>query len=135
MIRSAMAPYKQGRTTFNEMNIFKRKPLSDAEAVIIGFMEKQTNLNPKFTDEMGMTKRASNQDMKVGAETLGSFVLKCELWEKPFTCTGRLNDGEKQHIWDNQEKFLGRSVTFKYQAYGSIDGPRQPIFHRFFEEL
>ncbi|MCP3924863.1 MAG: hypothetical protein GY714_19975 [Desulfobacterales bacterium] len=135
MIRTIDGKYKQGRATFNEMNIFKRKPLSDAEATIIGFNEKMTNLNPQEIDEMGYAKRASNQENKVPAGTLGSFILQSALWEKPFNCRGKIDDPLALEIWNNKEKYLGKQVTFKYQAYGSIDAPRQPIFHRFYEEF
>jgi len=135
MIRSLKSTYKAGRATFKEMNIFKRKPLTDAEAVIIGFNEKMINFNPQVEDEMGLMKRASNKDLKVGAGTLGSFILQCPFWNKPFNCTGKLNDSEKLDIWNNQEEFLGKIVTFKYQQYGSIAAPRQPIFRRFYKEL
>jgi len=136
MLRTLTGLYKQGRATFNEMNIFKRKPLTDAEAMIIGFTEQQTNLNPKFIDEMGLTKRATNQDMKVGAGTLGNFILQSPDWKKPFYCGGGcLLHFERKEIWDNKEKFLGEIITYKYQQYGSIDAPRQPIFKRFYQEF
>ena len=136
MIRSFNERYKQGRATFNEMNIFKRKPLTDAEATIIGFTEQQTNLNPKFTDEMGLTKRKTNKDMKVGAGTLGNFILQSSDWPERFHCGGgNLNAAERQKVWNNKEKYLRKIITYKYQQYGSINAPRQPIFRRFYEEI
>ena len=134
MIRSLDATYKQGRCTFNEMNIFKRKLLSDAEATIVGFNEKMTNLNPQIIDEMGFTKRASNKENKVPAGTLGSFILKSPLWKLPFNCRGKISDPLALEIWNNKSKYLGKQVTFKYQRYGSINAPRQPIYYRFYEE-
>lgn len=135
MIRTLQGKYKQNRATFNEMNIFKRKILTDAEATIIGFVEKQTNLNPKITDKMGLTKRSSCKEGKVGAETLGSFLLSSEKWKKPFNCRGKITDTLAQEIWNNKEKYLGKVVTYKYQQYGSLEAPRQPVFHRFYEEI
>jgi len=134
MIRSLNGRYKQGRATFNEQIIFKRKPLTDAEATIIGFNEKMINHNPQEINELGLAKRASNKENKVPAGTLGSFVLKSPLWKKPFNCTGKLNDQEKKAIWYLRENYLGKKVTFKYQQYGSIDAPRQPIFKCFYKE-
>lgn len=134
MIRSPAGLYKQGRATLKELNIFKRKPLSDREATIVGFNEKMTNLNPQTLNEMGLAKRASNQENKVGAGTLGSFVLYDPFWKEVFNCRGRINDQLALEIWQNRGKYAGRKVTYKYQAYGSIDSPRQPIFHRFYKE-
>lgn len=135
MIRSLSGLYKEGRATTREANIFKRKPLSEREATIIGFNEKMTNLNPQEINELGLAKRASNQENKVPAGTLGSFILFDSNWKEPFDCRGRINDQLALEIWQNKDKYLGKKVTYKYQAYGSIDKPRQPIFWRFYEEL
>lgn len=132
MIRTATGKYKQGRATYREMNIFKRKPFADTEGIIVGFTEQMTNLNPKEVNEMGLTKRATHKENLVGADTLGNFILKAEEWEKPFHCGGgKLNHAERKKIWDDKESYLGEVVTFKYQKHGSIDAPRTPIFLRF----
>ena len=136
MIRTFQGLYKQGRATFKEMNIFKRKPMEDDEAQIIGFVEQMTNINEKFVNELGLTKRSSNSEGKIPADTLGSFILHSPKWPRPFTCGGGcLLHSERKEIWDNQAKYLGKKVTYKFQAYGSIDGPRQPVFRRFFKEI
>ena len=136
MIRSLTGKYKEGRCTFREMNIFKRKPFVDTEGIIIGFTEQQTNLNPAFENEMGLTKRATNKENLVGAGTLGNFIIQSLEWPQTFFCGGgKLTHSERKAIWENRESFLGKAITFKYQAYGSIDAPRTPIFLRFYEEL
>lgn len=136
MIRTFSGLYKQGRATFKEMNIFKRKPMEDDEALIIGFVEQLTNLNEPTFNELGLTKRSSNQENKSPANTLGSFILHSPKWSEPFNCGGGcLTHAERKEIWDNQAKYLGKKVTYKFQAYGSIDAPRQPIFRRFFKEI
>jgi len=136
MIRTGSGLYKQGRATFKEMNIFKRKPLQDAEAKIIGFVEQMTNENEQEINEMGLTKRSSNAEYKVPANTLGSFILSSPLWLRPFNCGGGcLTHAERKEIWDNVSKYSGKTVTFKYQAHGSLDAPRQPVFRRFYAEI
>jgi len=133
MLRSPSAPYKFGRCTAKEAYIFKRKPCEDVEAVIIGFEEQEENLNEKVTSELGVSKRSSHKENKRGKGTLGAFILKSKLWEEPFSCgTGQgLTPQLRQDIWNNREKYLGKIVTVKYQAYGSIDKPRQPIYKGF----
>lgn len=37
----------------------------------------------------------------------------------------------RKDIWDNKEKYLNQIVTIKYQAYGSLEKPRLPIFKGF----
>lgn len=132
MLRTLFGLYKCGRATAKENNIFKRKPLADREATIIGFNEKLTNLNPQEINELGLDKRASNQENKVPAGTLGSFILYDPKWKNTFNCRGRIDDRLALEIWENQGEYLGKKVTYKYQAYGSIDAPRAPIFHRFY---
>jgi len=136
MIRSLLGKYKQGRATFNEMNIFKRKPLTDAEGIIIGFKEQMTNNNAKETNEIGLTRRASNKENKTPAGTLGSLILENPKWKTPFSCgCGKMNHQERKALWELRKNFLGKKVTFKYQAYGSIDKPRQPRYYRFYKEV
>ncbi len=136
MIRSAGGKYKQGRCTFNEANIFKRKLFIDAEAKIVGFVEKLTNLNPKKTNELGLTSRSSAKAGKAGAGTLGSFILQSPDWPEPFNCGGgEFTHAQRQEIWDNLEKYMMKSLTYKYQKHGSINAPRSPIARRFREEI
>lgn len=128
MIRSLDGKYKQGRCTLSEMNIFKRKPYAECEAIILEIEEQMENLNEKFTDERGLSKRSSHQENKKPKNTLGMFNLKSDLWEKSFKSSpGKgFDDVRKQEIWDNKEEYIGKTVTVKYQAYGSWDRPRQP---------
>jgi len=131
MIRSPSGLYKQGRTTLREQNVFKRKPTADDEAVIVGFIEQMTNNNEQTTNELGRSTRSSHKENKVPAGTLGSFEVKSNKWEKTFHVGSGLTHAEKQEIWDNKEKYLGKVITYKYQEYGSLDAPRQPIYKGF----
>ena len=133
MIRNPNALYKEGRCTLKEQNIFKRKPLLDDEAVIVGFSEQMENQNEEFTNELGNSTRSSHQENKVGKGTLGSFTLRSKLWEETFDCgTGLgLTDALRQEIWNNRDAYIGKTVVYKYQAHGSLDKPRQPIFKGF----
>lgn len=133
IIRSLTAPYKQGRVTFREGYIFKRKHFIEMEAKIIGFEEQMENTNKKTKNAMGLSTRSSHKSNLREKNTLGNFILKSKKWKLPFSCgTGKgLTDELRKKIWGNQRKYKGMIITFKYQAYGSIDGPRQPIFLRF----
>lgn len=128
MIRSLYAKYKEGRCTFNEMNIFKRKPYVECEATIIGFTEAQLNLNPQETDERGLSKRSSHKALKVPKGTLGGFLLRNDQFgEFAAGCGEGMTDVVKQQIWDTRFDLLykGTIATVKYQKYGSWKGPRQ----------
>ncbi len=128
MIRLPSGLYKQGRCTYNEMNMFKRKPFVICDAVIVGFVEAMENMNEQTVNELGLSSRSHRAEGLVPKGTLGSLWLKAEKWGEPFNA--RLGKGFKmednQYVWDNQDKFLGTGVKVKYQLYGSKDAPRIP---------
>ena len=128
MIRSLNGKYKEGRTTLNEMNIFKRKPFEECEAEIIGVEEQMANLNEAIIDERGLSRRSSHQANMVPKGTIGMFVLLSPAFGQSFKAApGKGFDAKKrQEIWDNKEAYIGKIATVKYQKYGSIDRPRQP---------
>ena len=128
MARSLSAPYKEGRVTINQGHIFKRKPINQDEAVVVAVYEQMKNNNEKTKDALGNGVRSSHKDNKAGKGTLGGVTLRSSLWEETFNC-GTIIGGTKewrQEMWDDQSKIIGKTMTYLYQGYGSIDKPRQP---------
>jgi len=72
----------------------------------------------------------------VGKGTLGAFIVKSKKWNDIFKIgTGEgLTEELRSEIWNNKEKYLGKIITYKYQEYGSINAPRQPIMKGFREK-
>ena len=126
MIRSPFKRYKEGRCTFREMNIFKRKPFVEIEAVVVGYLEGMTNENEAVVNEMGLTKRSHCKENMFPNGKLGSFILKSPLWADPFKASlGKdFDDKIKYAVWTNRSSFMGTVVTIKYQKYGSYKAPR-----------
>jgi DNA ligase-1 len=129
MPRSISAKYKEGRATLKEALIFKRKPVLDDEAQVIGFVEAMENQNEQTTNNLGVSTRSSHKENLVPKGTLGAFIMKSKRWKEPFNCgTGvGLTADLRQYIWDHQDEFMSSWWAYKYQGYGSIDKPRQPI--------
>lgn len=135
MIRQPDSPYKCGRSTEKEGYLLKIKRFEDAEAVISGFEEQMKNCNELEKDELGHAKRSTSKDGKLGKNTLGSFIVK---GIKAFhgqefrigTGVG-LTQELRQEIWDNQHKYWGKLITYKYQPCGTSNLPRLPIFKGF----
>jgi hypothetical protein len=128
MIRSLNGSYKEGRCTYREMNIFKRKPFADIEGVVVGLIEAMENMNEAFIDERGLTKRSKNKENMVPKGTLGSFMIQASKWPKPFNAAlgkGFTSD-DKKAFWDMGQRCIGMIVTVKYQLYGSREAPRLP---------
>lgn len=126
ILRRPNAPYKQGRSTVNEGFLLKVKSFKDAEAEVIGFEERMENLNEAKTDETGHTKRSSHKANKVGRGDLGALIV--EWGGVQFNIGTGFVDAERQHIWDNREKFHGQLVKFKYFPVGVKEAPRHPVF-------
>ena len=133
MVRSPHASYKQGRCTLRELNIFKRKPMEEDEAIIIGFEEQMQNNNPKTVNEMGNSVRSAHKANKTGKGTMGAIWLRSPKWQVDFKVSGGkgIDMHFRQRIWDNQESLLGAMITYNYQRYGSVDAPRIPTYKAF----
>lgn len=141
MLRDARGRYKCGKSTLNECYLLKVKRFNDSECIIIGFEEQLHNNNEATKDNLGHTKRSSHKSNKVPNNTLGKFIVR-EIGDTPWKGrefrigTGEdLNIALRKKVWDNQSEYLGKFITYKYQAHGSKDLPRIPIYKGFRSEL
>ena len=129
ILRCPNAPYKQGRSTVREGYLLKVKTFLDDEATVVRFEERMHNTNEATVSETGRTKRSSHQVGKVGRGDLGALVVS---WKgQVFSIGTGFTDAERQYIWDNQNKYLGALVKFKYFPVGGYDAPRHPVFAGF----
>lgn len=133
MIRDVNGPYKEGRSTLKEQFLIKFKRFQTSEAAIIGFEELMHNCNEAEKNELGYTKRSLKKEGLKPANTLGAFIVK-EIGDTPWqNQIFRISSGEnlthemRQEIWENQSKYLGKVVTYKYQHYNSLNLPRFPV--------
>lgn len=140
MLRSFASPYKNGRSTLREHYLLKLKQFKDSEAKVIGFVEQMHNANEAEIDELGHTKRSKHQENMIPAGTLGKFIV-VEVGDTPWKGQEfKIGTGEgltaelRQEIWDNRDKFLNKTVTYKYQPHGVKDLPRLPIWKGFRDE-
>jgi DNA ligase-1 len=133
IIRRLTAPYKEGRCTYREEFGFKKASWAYAEAFIEDAYEQDENQNEKTVNELGLSKRSSHKENKVGKGTLGGYVLRCKLFEETFRC-GTIKGGTlafRQEQWDkwiaDPESIRGLPFKFKYKVVGTLEKPRQPI--------
>ncbi len=131
MIRSPYGRYKCGRSTLREQLLLKRKPVDDAEAIIIGFIEQEENCNVATSDEWGLSKRSSHQANKHGKGTLGAFRVRWNDQEFNIGSGKGLTQYLRQFIWNNQPMCIGKTITFTYQKHGMKNLPRSPQFKGF----
>lgn len=132
MLRSPDGLYKFGRSTLKQGWLLKLKRFKDAEATVIGFVEKMHNANEAKLDELGHTKRSSHKENLIPAGTLGTLVVKAGDYE--FGIGTGFDDEQRKTIWENRDQYLGKLVTFKYQEVGMLERPRFPVFKGFRDE-
>lgn len=128
MLRSLEGRYKEGRSTFNDGYLLKVKRFTDAEAVIIGSYEMMHNDNVAEVNELGRTKRASNQENLRAAGVLGGFNVKDAETGVEFSVGSGFNAEQKTNFWADRDNLLGRVIKYKSLHVGAIDKPRHPIF-------
>ena len=136
MLRSPHRPYKCGRSaiTKTQQHLVKLKRFVDAEGKIIDYGPLQTNQNELESDNFGYAKRSSSKEGKIDTENLGYFtleVLNGDFKGKRVQVGSGFSADQRREFWLNKEQLLNKVVTFKYQAQGSKDAPRFPIFKAF----
>lgn len=126
MIRQPDSPYKFGRSTPKEQFLMKIKRFDDSEAEIIGFEELMHNDNQAEEDKLGHTKRSSKKEGLVPAGTLGMLKVRDIHNGIEFGLGTGFTAELRKTIWDEQSKYKGLIVKYKYQ--GIVEKPRFPSF-------
>ena len=122
-------PYKCGRSTKNSQETLRMKPQADSEAVVIGFIEAQTNNNEAKVNELGRTERSNHQENKVGNGMLGSFVcIDSKTGMEINVGAGKLSHQERIVVWDERDIHIGSIVKYRSMTAGVKDKPRFPRF-------
>jgi DNA ligase-1 len=126
MLRSPTALYKHGRSTLKEGILLKLKPFLDAEATIVGLNPLLENNNEASVNELGHTHRSSSLAGKNALEMLGA--LRCVTPEGVhFNIGTGFTEADRIALW-HTPNLVGTLVHYKYQAYGTKDAPRCPVF-------
>ncbi len=128
-IRAMDGPYKSGRSTYRQGWLLKYKPVSSSEGLVIGFKELLRNKNPDERNIFGHAKRSSHKENMIPAGTLGALLLDTQWGE--VSCGSGLNDAIREEIWNDQDEYMGRKVSFTFQTQGMQELPRFPIFKGF----
>ena len=133
ILRDPKAPYKHGRATANSQWMMKMKPWCDAEATVIGIVEAYANHNEAVRNELGRTKRSTNQANLVAKGTLGSLVVQSPKWPKSFEVGTGFSAAEALAMW-NDPNIVGKTIRFSYVDAGGYDVPRHCSFQGFRDE-
>lgn len=129
ILRSLDSGYKYGRSTLKQGWLLKVKFFLQEEFEVVGFEERMHNSNELTYNELGYAARSSSKDGLVPMNTLGSIILRYGGSE--FRCGTGFNDTQRQEIWDNMGKYLGKLASIRYMNVGQKDLPRVPSFLSF----
>jgi DNA ligase 1 len=111
MIRRGDKPYKNGRSTLKEGGLLKVKEFVDSEAIIEGF-DELIHLDGSF------------------GNTLGSIICRDIKTGIVFNIGTGFNHSQRDDIWSNKEKYVGKVVSYKSFPSGGKIAPRFPVFLR-----
>jgi DNA ligase-1 len=128
MLRSADGPYKCGRSTEREGYLLKLKRFEDSEAVIVGFEEKQHNGNLAIKDAFGRTERSSHKANLSPMGTLGALIVRDVKTNIEFNIGTGYDDIDRDHLWSQRDKLVGKLVKYKFQPTGIVERPRFPVY-------
>ena len=132
MLRKIDGKYKYGRSTVNEQILMKLKRFRDGEAIITHFDEGVHNLNDPTKDAMGLTKRSSHQDNKVGSERIGTlYGTDLKTKESLVISPGRMTQEERIKYFNIPTLILGKIAKYKTFDYGKVNASRFCTFQGF----
>jgi DNA ligase-1 len=132
MLRDPLGKYKHGRSTMNEQILLKLKRFRDGEAIITHFEEGVHNLNEATKDALGLTKRSTHQDNKVGSERIGT-LYGTDLKTKELLCIspGRMTQQDRALFFKYPGMILGKVIKYKTFDYGKVNASRFCTFQGF----
>lgn len=134
MVKLPSGKYKQGRSTLKQKLLTKVKRFEDAEAKIIGFEEKRTNVGEREIDELGYSKTSSKKADFELAGVLGALKVKDIKTGVEFAIGSGYDDQQRKEFWDNRDNLIGKIVKYKHFSVGAKEAPRFPTFLGFRSE-
>ena len=141
ILRKPDGVYKHGRCTAKEANYMRLKEFGDAEIMVTGVEEGQTNNNELTRGEHGQAERSTHKAGMVGNGQVGSiygtlledFKLSGDKWLEAGTeikvGAGKVTHNDRRLYWENPHHILGKVV--KFQHFGGKEKPRFPTFQCF----
>jgi DNA ligase-1 len=131
ILRDPNGRYKFGRGTVKEGLIYKMKPFQTFDAKIIRVIQgtEVREGAEKKINELGMSVTSKKKDDRILINRACDFVVLYE--EKELKVSIAMTNEEKEEVWKNKDKYIGRWIEYKGMLVGSKDLPRHPGFIRF----
>lgn len=143
IIRDPNGVYKSGRSTVKEGGLLRVKRFVDAEAVVTGLEEGETNANEAQTNELGLQFRSTHKANMVRSGLLGSMSARVVTTVKQgnevlltegqliTVAPGKMNATERAMYMVRPDLLIGKIIKFQFFPKGIKDKPRFPTFQGF----
>lgn len=135
MLRLHTAPYKYGRSTLRQAYLLKLKRFIDSEAIVLSTTQLFSNSNSPELNELGYTQRSSHLENLIPQPLMGALTVRAlngPYKDTTFNIGTGFTEAQRQAM--HLSPPIGRIITFTYQACGSKDVPRIPVFKAFRED-
>lgn len=131
ILRDPNGRYKFGRGTHKEGLIYKIKPFRTFDSQIIDVIQAtEVDKNAEKTvNELGYSVTSKKKYDRVLIEKASAFLVKYE--GKDLKVVIAMTDEEKEEIWQNREKYIGKWIEYKGMLIGAKEVPRHPVMLRF----
>lgn len=131
ILKDPSSYYKFGRASFKSNTAYKCKLYESFDAQIIDITQATVARegSEKKVNELG---RSVTSQKKADRELINKAATFIVLYNNmPLGVSIALTDEEKEEIWANKHKYIGRWIQYKGMLIGSKDLPRHPVFERY----
>lgn len=129
IFREPKAKYKSGRATATANDFWRYKPVSDKDAVVVGFEAALANNNEATINSRGRTERSAHQENRVAKEEVGVLIGFClERNDVVRIGPGRMKAVDKAASYADPTLIVGHPIKYTSLDVGVKDAPRQARF-------
>lgn len=131
ILKAPDSPYKAGRVTTRSGMGYKFKPYQTWDATIID-VEQGTKVKDNVARTFDSWGYSQTSGKKGDRELVDKACAVKVLYEgKELWVSLAMPDEQKQEVWLNRDKYIGKSIEYKGMLVGAKDVPRHPVFLRF----
>lgn len=122
--------YKHGRSTVKQGYFVRIKPEDTYDGIVLGFIERQHNLNESQTNELGYLYKPQDKDKKLGAGMVQSALVYTPQIDKvhKVSMTRKHTEPDLARLWDNQKEYIGKGIQWVGIPIKDQDVPRSPRY-------
>jgi len=131
ILKSPNGWYKFGRGTVKEGLMYKVKPYLtfDAKIVEVTQATKVREEAEKTVNELGYSETSKKIGDRIPIDRAACFTVDYK--GKTLDVMIAMTNEEKEEVWKNRRKYIGRMIEYKAMMVGAKDVPRHAVMLRF----